>query len=292
MSVRGFLGRYPTVRRGRGFTLVELAVVVLVVGLLIGSLLVPLSTQVDQRNMAETQRRLEDAREALIGFAIANQRFPCPASSASNGVESFCTDGDNTHPLASCGPTITPQNHGRCSNPYDGFVPGVQLGLNNLDASGYALDAWPSDQSRIRYAITPQPNIAIPGIAVCTGTPKGCPAFTTSGSMRAVGISALAGSITSYLWVCANAASINLVLGTCTPATNVLAGGNAVLVVYSLGKNGTAAASADELANLNGDKFFVSKTYSSFSSTEFDDQLLWVSGYTMVSRLVAAGVLP
>ena len=63
----------------RGFTLIELSVVVLVITLLLGSLLIPLATQVEQRNMSETQKRLQEIKEALIGFAIANGRFPCPA---------------------------------------------------------------------------------------------------------------------------------------------------------------------------------------------------------------------
>ena len=49
-------------RRPSGFTLLELAVVVAVITLMIGSLLVPLTTQVNQRNVTETERRLEEAR--------------------------------------------------------------------------------------------------------------------------------------------------------------------------------------------------------------------------------------
>lgn len=286
MSDGGFLRRYPPSRIQRGFTLVELAVVVLVVGLLIGSLLVPLSTQVDQRNAAETQRRLEDAREALIGFAISNGRFPCPASSTSNGVESFCSNGDFT---AACGaPTTTTPipNHGRCSNPYDGYVPGAQLGLNNLDSSGYALDAWPLDQSRIRYAISEKPFVVIGGVAVCVGI-KGCPATTTPGGMRTAGIGAIGGSV-GYLYVCA---SFNLSTTNCGTAVT-LAAGNAVFLVYSLGKNGLSDMSQDEQRNTAGIKVFVNKPYSSAASAGFDDQLLWVSSYPLISRLVMAGVLP
>jgi prepilin-type N-terminal cleavage/methylation domain-containing protein len=241
----------------RGFTLVELAVVVLVVGLLIGSLLVPLSTQVDQRNIAETQRRLEDARDALLGFAISNGRFPCPASASSNGTEA-------------------PIGGGNCGL-FDGFVPGVTLGLNNLDAAGYLIDAWPANQSRIRYAIAD---------VTLASTNH---ALTTNLGMRNAGINAIGGS-TSYLSICASASGISAT--SCGVAANTLAGGNAMFVVYSLGKNGFPGTSADEQANTNGDAVFVSKGYSSGSSGEFDDQLLWVSSYTMISRLVAAGLLP
>jgi type II secretory pathway pseudopilin PulG len=74
-------------RRALGFTLVELAIVLLVVTLLLGSVLVPLNTQLRQRNVAETQRALEDTREALIGYAMANGRLPRPAVSETNPAE-------------------------------------------------------------------------------------------------------------------------------------------------------------------------------------------------------------
>jgi prepilin-type N-terminal cleavage/methylation domain-containing protein len=69
-------------RRSSGFTLIELAVVLAIFGLLLGILVVPLSTQVDQSRIAETERQLAAVREALIGFAIANGRLPCPANPA------------------------------------------------------------------------------------------------------------------------------------------------------------------------------------------------------------------
>ena len=69
-----------TRRRARGFTLVELAVGLLIIALLLGMFMVPLSTQFDQQRYAETQRQLDMAREAVIGFALANGRLPCPAT--------------------------------------------------------------------------------------------------------------------------------------------------------------------------------------------------------------------
>ena len=73
-----------TARRQTGFTLIELSVVIVVVALLLGSLLIPLNNQTRQRNIAETQRILEDTREALIGYALANGSLPRPAVSETN----------------------------------------------------------------------------------------------------------------------------------------------------------------------------------------------------------------
>src|SRR6266571_3407425 len=80
-----------------GFTLVELAVVLAIVGLLLGSLMYTLSAQVEQRNFEETRRRLEQARELVLAFAIVNGRLPCPARSNSSGFEARdATNGNCT----------------------------------------------------------------------------------------------------------------------------------------------------------------------------------------------------
>lgn len=65
-------------RKPSGFTLVELAIGILIIALLLGSVLVPLSAQVEQRKVSETQRALDEIRESLVGFAISNGHLPCP----------------------------------------------------------------------------------------------------------------------------------------------------------------------------------------------------------------------
>src|SRR5436190_20483125 len=82
--------------RAHGFTLIELAVVFAIVGLALGSLFFTLAAQTEQRMFEETRRRLEQARELLLAFAVVNGRLPCPArhasaASHSQGLESFCS---------------------------------------------------------------------------------------------------------------------------------------------------------------------------------------------------------
>ena len=59
-------------RAARGFSLVELAIVLLIVGLLLSSLMPPLSAQLDQRNYNATQQQIDEIRDAMIGFAVVN----------------------------------------------------------------------------------------------------------------------------------------------------------------------------------------------------------------------------
>jgi prepilin-type N-terminal cleavage/methylation domain-containing protein len=89
----------------RGFTLIELAIVLVIVTILIGGLAVPLSAQIQARRIAETKQIMEEAREALIGYAMthsvdhdadpstpARPFLPCPDTNG-NGLEEARTSG-------------------------------------------------------------------------------------------------------------------------------------------------------------------------------------------------------
>lgn len=112
-------------QNSRGFSLIEIAVVLFILVLLLGSLLVPLALQIEQRQIAETERVLEDTREALIGFAIANGRLPRPATSSTDGTER----------VATC------VSEAECT----GFIPWTTLGTSRTDAWGKLL----------KYSVTP-----------------------------------------------------------------------------------------------------------------------------------------
>jgi len=109
----------------RGFTLAELAIVMLIIALILGGILIPLGTQVQNKRVADTQKTLEEIKEALIGFAVINKRLPRPAASPTLGTEktSNCTTD----------PTCT------------GYIPWATLGVSKLDAWG----------KMIRYSVMP-----------------------------------------------------------------------------------------------------------------------------------------
>ena len=254
-------------RRDAGFSLIELAIGLVIVATLLSSLLVPLVTQLDQKRTAETQRLLEQAREALIGFAAANNRLPCPATGAT-GNESFDVGGTAT--TGACAPTTGTT----------GFLPGVTLGLSPLDAQGFYVDAFASDRNRIRYAVSGQ---TVNGVTNPFTRING---MKTNAMMNAIAASG------GLLYVCsATPAASNC--GAATP----LANGTAIAVVLSPGKNAILnAPSADEQENiLDNDDVFVSRPYSDRTggaSTVFDDQVLWLSPAPLFSRLLSAGALP
>lgn len=63
-----------------GFTLVELAMVLVILALLGGSLLVPLASRIEARDRQAALERLRDIQGALTGFAIIHGRLPCPST--------------------------------------------------------------------------------------------------------------------------------------------------------------------------------------------------------------------
>jgi prepilin-type N-terminal cleavage/methylation domain-containing protein len=127
--------------RSQGFSLIELAIGLVIVATLLSALLVPLATQMDQQRAAETRRQLDTARDALMGFAASHGRLPCPATSTSNGVEAFLNP-----------PTGNPSN-GECASAL-GLLPAVTLGLSPLDDQGFYRDAYGTENNRIRYAVS------------------------------------------------------------------------------------------------------------------------------------------
>ncbi|HEY6528194.1 MAG TPA: type II secretion system protein [Cellvibrionaceae bacterium] len=152
-------------RASAGFTLIEMAIVMVILGALLGGLLVPLASQREINQQKATNQLLQELRQALIGYAVMNKKLPCPASATSNGAEvrvagNACSSGS-------------------------GFVPYTLLGVQGAVLNGVLVDAW---QAPFRYSLTSAGTWAyakaititapVPtNFTVCSSTP--CPGATT-----------------------------------------------------------------------------------------------------------------
>lgn len=106
-----------------GFTLLEVAIAILVVSLLLGGLLGPLSVRVEQQERARTQALLEEIREALLGYAAMYGILPCPTTEQNPASTNYGV-ADATCPAG--GATT------------DGYLPWKTLGVSLTDAWGKA----------------------------------------------------------------------------------------------------------------------------------------------------------
>jgi prepilin-type N-terminal cleavage/methylation domain-containing protein len=116
-----------------GFTLLEMSIVLVIVGVLLGGLIVPFSTQLEASKRKGIDVQLSDITEAILGHAAATGRLPCPATTTSLGLSAPAT--------ATTACTTA-----------SGFVPARTLGLNGaVDSNLRLLDPW---LNPIRYTIS------------------------------------------------------------------------------------------------------------------------------------------
>jgi prepilin-type N-terminal cleavage/methylation domain-containing protein len=119
--------------RQRGFTLIELAIVLVIVTILIGGLAVPLTAQIQARRIAETRQILDEAREAILGYAMTHAATPAERRHLP------CPDTDNP-------PDGRENRAGDACTQSSGLLPWVDLGTASQDAWG----------NRVRYAVVAQ----------------------------------------------------------------------------------------------------------------------------------------
>lgn len=259
MSARVIRGM-PAPHRVLGFTLIENAVSLSVIALVLGSIMVPLQTQIENRKVDETRRMLELAQDMLLGFAAANGYFPCPADLKSKGQEPLGTN----HLTGNC-----PVSHG--------YLPAALLGFRPTDEEGYALDAWGGTAHRIRYAVSDR---SIGGVSN---------AFTRTNGLRSAPLTSFAS--TPLFLVCQSGNGVSA--DDC--GTSVTLASNAVTVIWSVGANGaTGGTSVHEAQNPNpnggsADRVFVSRGVSGVPGNEYDDIVTWIPVTTLLARLLTAG---
>ena len=254
----------------QGFSLIELAIVLVIVTLLVGGLAMPLTAQIQARRIAETRKIMEEAREAITGYTMTHFCQCVYAGSSGTALvpgTTTCTGGcQATNPSSEF---TTLQRHylpcpdtdfdglenrtaaGTCVSPR-GLFPFVELGTANQDAWG----------NHLHYSVTPEYANRTVGFGLTNASPgdiqvcntNGCPA----GTFVATAIPALLVSYGPNGW---GARNVN---------------GNTL----------SAPTSLDEIENTD-DTFYVSRipTHANAGAGEFDDLVVWISTPTLIDRV-------
>lgn len=113
----------PAMGQARGFSLLEMAVVLLIVGLLLGGILGGVDGARQRQRLAQTHAQLEEIRDALMAFAAIHGRLPCPAEPTTPDTG------------AGAGVERSPTPTG-CAGGVAGVLPWATLGVGETDAWG------------------------------------------------------------------------------------------------------------------------------------------------------------
>lgn len=281
-----------------GFSLIEVAIVLVIISVLVAIVAVPLATQLEQQRITETNKQLEIIKEALIGFTLANGRLPCPAGSNSAGQESFCTNAS-----AACGAPISVlPAHGRCSST-NGFIPAAALGLSPVDSQGYMVDAFVKADvfNRLRYAVPDATLFDVNPTTFPVGNlKKDYRVFTSVDGMRNATMDKITTYSAGFLYACQEDAAITTVAsancGTRTELTRATPA-----VIFSVASNSEVAlsnlTSGGEKSNQTPDSkvFFQGTRVDNRNGSTpyyFDDLVTWISPNTLFARMVLVGKLP
>jgi prepilin-type N-terminal cleavage/methylation domain-containing protein len=253
-----------------GFTLIEIAIVLLIVTILLGYTVAMFPIQQELKQYRQVNSEMEKIKDALIGFAQVNGRLPCPDTNT-DGRENDLDVWDIENDAAGTDNFID-----SCAA-YEGLVPMTTLGLQGkADSNNNLLDPW---GGTYRYAISDMDESLDSVIDLVS--PNG---------IRAEGIS----NVRPDLKICngpSDAANTCPGADAAAQALNTVAEGIAVVLV-SIGKNRNNITSTIQTENTDADTAFVYAARSDSSGAEYDDIVKWISANSLFSKMIEADQLP
>ena len=250
----------------QGFSLVEMAIVLLILGVVLGGLLGAIGQSTENTRRLEAKNQLHEIEEALYAYGQVQGRLPCPGDDDTNGYEDLIGTTSN----GNCGLT-------------HGLLPNATLGLSGgVDENGFLMDPWGNPY---RYSVA----LTTPNFSKYTGI---------------TGIQNIFGDATNQvvnnggnmLTVCNNSACSDITMTDVSPAIVISMGKN-----WGNIEEGTASADEQENAGdgtskTTGNEYTVSNTMTfvvaGYSEENFDDMLVWISPHLLFSKMIAAGKLP
>lgn len=242
----------------RGFTLVEMALVLLIIGLLTKTAVGPLAGVMEHRKRTQAEQTLLMIRESIFAHVVAYGAIPCPliasasgAYSMSNQIAQLANVSDKSCEVAS------------------GFIPAHGLRLAGaVSSSGALLDPWGREY---RYAVSLEKDKRKGSAEI--------PYWITPGEAAVVGV----GDLTADLVLC-NASSGANCNGRAIRSDQI------VFVILSAG--GDASAEGLQSENLDNDNYFTVTDESVVTGSQYDDIVAWGSAADVMYWMLRMGWLP
>ena len=272
-----------------GFTIIEVAIVLLVVAFILGYTVALFPIQQELKQYRATEDEMDNIIDELLGYAQVNGRLPCP-DTGTDGLEDT-VDVLNNVTGAGVGDGIVDGCAG-----YFGFLPSATLGMEgDINATGQLQDPWGSVYGYAVSNINADADVnPLTAAAIDLVSPNG---------IRDEGITAYSlltapPGTPPDLFVCDDSNTVGNDL-TCGDVTGNLVAGNVAVVIVSLGKNFDLVVSSniqrenfDDFNVGTNDKVYVSATRSDAANAEFDDVVKWISPNRLFSKMIEADQLP
>ena len=255
------VARFTTLRikKYAGFSLLELAIALMIVALLLGGMLNPLGAALETKQRARAELQLERIREALTGFAMINGYLPCPATTTDPnsdryGLEDAACDSD---PAA------------------EGYLPWRTLGVPETDPWGLPRSAA-SDPFNGYWRYRVDRNFSNSG------------ALVTIKSAQAENLTVVDGR--GVLLTAPTETPVAIIYST---GANLAQDGKNTSFERAPCGNASGYDAGGGTACPDGEPLYQAGDVSGVGTTAaFDDILVWLSRPRLFNRMVSAGRLP
>jgi prepilin-type N-terminal cleavage/methylation domain-containing protein len=284
-----------------GFTLIEVAIVVLIVSIIMGFTVALIPKQQELRRYKEANREMDKIIETIIGFAQVNGRLPCPSAPASAGVSSGggitdCTTFGGMVPYTTLGVQGRFNTDNLLSdpwgNPYRYYVSNSDADGGGADDSDFVINGEMREIGLVDVVDVPNADLSgddridLDGqFLICDSAGSSTDDLCT-GAIRVFGNPDL---VNGPPYAYAGAPFVLLSLGK--NGNDIAAGNTGAPVGDELENRGNTPTSGYRLKNVAGPETTFVKRPQGFAD-DYDDILKWVSPGMLYSRMIEASQLP
>lgn len=83
-------------KKQQGMTLIEIALALIILGILVSGITLPIAAQMQTRQLKENEAYLQEIQQALFGYVVQHGVLPCPSIDQNGLAATTCTDWSET----------------------------------------------------------------------------------------------------------------------------------------------------------------------------------------------------